>query len=404
MIKNFNLIFFMKIKKNFLKNYFFKVQIQPIMLHLIGLIIGILSYLYFNIIFFILFFLTQLISLIFYKKINLKIFSLILITLSGFLIGFTRTFLVNKKYNDTIDKILNKNITIYGLIYLKQENKTDQYFKNQILIKIDKILIKKDNNKDFIKTNYIIKINLPNLNLENITSGKYIKLKNIKINKKNRYSDFFISQNCLINLFLNKIDYKIINQNNSYIKNISLKIIILRQNLLNKLNNKLKGITKTLFNYIFLGIQENNNDANQLKNYTTYWGINHYLARSGLHLVLIIFIWTIILKILPLKYIFKKIILIFLISAYVFLTVKSIAFNRAFLTIMIYNLCDLRKISINNIHVISLVCLITLIINPYKITLLDFQLSFILTFAICIIQELKFQAKRITNNTNFINI
>ncbi|MCK9542977.1 MAG: ComEC/Rec2 family competence protein [Novosphingobium sp.] len=383
----------MKLKSNFLK-----IQLQPIAICLLGLIVGILSYIYlefYTSIILLLFICFSLLVLFFLNKISFKMLILFSIYNLGFITGYIRTYIVNKNHKDIIEKTINKTANIYGLVYFKQQNNTDNFFKNKIFIKIDKISIKNNNNKEIINTNYTVKINYPDFNLNNlnnITEGNYIKIKDINLIKKRQNTDFLIAQNCLCNLFLSKIDYKIINKKFSFLRRIWLKIIITRQNLLNRLNKKLTGITKTLFNYIFLGIPEDSNNANKLKQYAIYWGISHYLARSGLHLVMIIFIWSLLFRFVPIRYNLKKIIVLFLSLIYGFLTIKSISFNRAFLTIIIYNICDLKKLAINSIHVINMVCFVNLLSNPYKLFLLDFQLSFILTFIICYIRDLKFRA------------
>lgn len=392
------------LKPVFLKNYFFKLQVQPISFCLIGLITGILSHIYIKINLYLLpiFVIFIILILLYFKKLNFKNIILSLITSASFIVGFARAYLINKNYTNTIEEISNKVINIYGLIYLKQENNDTRYFKNTIFIKADKILIKNNDNsnKNLIKINYMIKLSYPNLdssysNISKIASGNYIKIKNVKINNKNKNSNFQISQNCLANLFLSKINFKMINKDFNIIEHNWIKIITIRQNLLNKLGKKLTRTTKAMFNYIFLGRQENNSAINKIKQYMTYWGINHYLARSGLHLVLIIYIWSFILKIMPIGYIFKKIVLIFLSILYTLLTIKSISFNRALLTVIVHNLCDLCKIPINYIHVINLICIISLLLNPYRLILLDFQLSFILTFVIYHIQELKIYNSKI---------
>lgn len=370
-----------------IKNHFFRFQIQPITILLISFIVAIISYILSNIFFIIVFIILILIYL--YKP-NLKFLILTALIIISSVFGFLRTYLIDKKYNKIIKNIENKNIDIYGLIYFKEKNNLAKYFKNKIYIKLDKIFIKE--NKEYINLNYLIKISYPDKKLININSGDYVKIKNLKINKINKNKIFLIAQNSLPNLLLEDINFKI-KKNINLIKYIWSKIALTRQNLIERLNKKLSRNTKDLFNYIFLGLQRNSEFSDNIKKHMLYWGISHYLARSGLHLVLILFLLTFLFKFIPLKYNFKKLILFFIILIYYFLTIKSVSFNRAFLTILIYNLCDLRKIAINNIHVISLVCFLSLLSNPYKLTLLDFQLSFILTFVLCHIQELNLNIK-----------
>ncbi len=365
------------------------LKIQPFTIILFNLILGILSY-DLNILntgqltsISISILIISLIALFKNTQKNLKNFLIILFSILTFFLGHSRAFLVQQKYQNLIDSVSNKPIKIRGWVS-STEKTSHSYFKNKISIVLNSIKI--GNQK--IKTDYTLRIHVALLDIKNFYIGQYLEIDNIKI-KNNKSSKFLISKRSLPNLFLNKIKFQTCTKKNiKYIKLIWLKIIVIRDKILKKLLNKFKFNTKNLFEYIFLGIKSENEHIDKIKQNMTYWGINHYLARSGLHLVLIIFTWRFFLKTIPFGYFAKQVILAFLSIVYSLLTIPSISFERALLSFIIYNICTIKKIPVNNMHIISMVCFITLFFNPYKLFLLDFQLSFCLTFALIVLREI----------------
>ena len=114
---------------------------------------------------------------------------------------------------------------------------------------------------------------------------------------------------------------------------------------------------------------------NTTKDYFKQWGISHYLARSGLHVVIFVMIWQTLLALLPLPLRTKNLFLILLIICYALLSWSSVSFERALLMFLLYRIACLLGYASHYIHVITLTTLRT---YPQSIASLffDFQLSF----------------------------
>jgi competence protein ComEC len=162
-----------------------------------------------------------------------------------------------------------------------------------------------------------------------------------------------------------------------------------KKRILDGLSHKLSQKGFRFFSSLFLGnrmcikaaLEETNE---QFKT----WGISHFLARSGLHLALFIYIWQVIFCIIPLPLIIKQIIISLLSCIYFILTWTSAPFTRSFALFILNKLCLFTKTSFNLLHYLTLVCLGFLLYSPLYLFFLDFQLSFTLTFALAWLSQL----------------
>lgn len=165
--------------------------------------------------------------------------------------------------------------------------------------------------------------------------------------------------------------------------NLNRSIVQLRNKIFTTLQQSINKETFALFSSIFLG---NRNAVKQHMDHEKepfkYWGTSHYLARSGLHLVIFGIIWHFILGFLPLLFFWKQLFLICLISSYSLLSWSSVSFNRALIMFFIAKFCLLTRNRLHYVHLITLATCIVLIFNPLQLFYLDFQLSFGLTFAL----------------------
>jgi competence protein ComEC len=138
-----------------------------------------------------------------------------------------------------------------------------------------------------------------------------------------------------------------------------------------------------LFSTIFLGNKDGvKKRLNNEKIFFKLWGISHYLARSGLHLVVFLALLELLLRLIPITFVLKQIISLCIAMIYFLLSWSSLSFMRAFLTFIMYKICLLLGLSSNFLHLVILTCFITLLYNPAHLFFLDFQLSFGLTFAL----------------------
>ncbi|HXW85925.1 MAG TPA: ComEC/Rec2 family competence protein, partial [Candidatus Bathyarchaeia archaeon] len=141
---------------------------------------------------------------------------------------------------------------------------------------------------------------------------------------------------------------------------------------------KLNPTTSPYFSLLFLG-EKKDMHANFL---FQKWGIAHYAARSGLHLTIFIFIWEFLLSIIPIPYFLKQLFLLLLCCVYAFLSKNATSFLRAFVLFLLGKFYATQKITTYFLHLLSVVCCIFLLYNPFLLFCLDFQLSFVLTYAL----------------------
>jgi ComEC/Rec2-related protein len=208
---------------------------------------------------------------------------------------------------------------------------------------------------------------------------------------------YLIKEHVLARLFMPKLTYKVI-ENDTY----RLWLSNLRQRIYDALGKKMNIATYTLFCSIFLGTKAPHATSFAwIKEQFSYWGIVHYLARSGLHVVFIAFILTFLLRFVYCSFILKQIFAVALIVIYYALTGSSISFIRALITFMFYKLYTIKAIPIHPVHALTLICLMVLAYNPLHLFFLDFQLSFSLTFALAIVSELRLRIMRATNQRNY---
>ena len=149
--------------------------------------------------------------------------------------------------------------------------------------------------------------------------------------------------------------------------------------------------TYLAFSSIFLGDPLAKKKEDRLKNQLKHWGLFHYIARAGLHLMIFVSIWMFIFALLPLPWVIRQIFIILLCGLYFTLTWPSIPFNRAFFTLLFVRTCGLLRLKTYYIPSLSLIAFITLLENPIALFALDFQLSFGVTFALAWFNEIRSQ-------------
>jgi len=164
--------------------------------------------------------------------------------------------------------------------------------------------------------------------------------------------------------------------------------------LLHALQNKLSRDGFNFFSSLFLGnracIKNELEETNEL--FKT-WGISHFLARSGLHLVLFIFLCQALFCIIPLSMIAKQIIMTLLSIIYFALTWTSAPFTRSFALFMLNKICFFNKAPFHLLHYLTLVCFGFLFYCPLYLFFLDFQLSFALTGALAWFNQVTYEHK-----------
>lgn len=156
-----------------------------------------------------------------------------------------------------------------------------------------------------------------------------------------------------------------------------------RERIFTTLRSKITQETFALFALIFLSSNSiEKKDLEDIRENFQTWGISHHLARSGLHLVLIIGALMSVMRLMPLPLVLKNLLLSILISMYTLLSWTTVSFERALLMAFISTLCVFCNVAFNPFHALILTTFIILFDNPCHLFFLDFQLSFLLTAAL----------------------
>ena len=144
----------------------------------------------------------------------------------------------------------------------------------------------------------------------------------------------------------------------------------------------LSQLAHSLYLSIFCGKKIKSETTTKMKELFQYWGISHHLARSGLHLVILISLLLFLLSFIPCSAFRKQWFVIIMLCIYYATTYPSVAFMRAFYMYMFYTLCKQLYVPSNPIHILLVTTLLVLSMNPHHLFFLDFQLSFSITLLI----------------------
>jgi predicted membrane metal-binding protein len=198
---------------------------------------------------------------------------------------------------------------------------------------------------------------------------------------KPTFYDYMTLHDIQASSFEKKLNYTLLHRPTLSFKRITWQA---RSRISNALSESLTHKTFTLVSSVFLGNKKQIFPKNLQKQFSL-WGISHYLARSGLHLALLHMFWRFLISALPLTIYIKQCILTFLIMLYATLTWGSISFTRALLTFLLTSLGIVYMRQTRSSHTVLILGILLLLGNPLYILFLDFQLSFLLTYALCIL-------------------
>jgi ComEC/Rec2-related protein len=167
-----------------------------------------------------------------------------------------------------------------------------------------------------------------------------------------------------------------------------------RNKLLHQFRRSMDRETFFAFASIFLGDPFAKKKEETLKGQLKIWGLFHYIARAGLHLVIFVSIWMFILSSLPVSWFLRQLLMIFLCCVYFMLTWPSIPFNRAFFTLLLVRSSGLLRIKTYTVPVLLCIACVTLMTSPLALFALDFQLSFGVTFGLAWFNEMRYRRYR----------
>ncbi len=223
--------------------------------------------------------------------------------------------------------------------------------------------------------------------VDNIIEIQDVKIKvpqDQSLSQNSSYKNYLIKENLLASVFFYK------NKNIKILRTpkFSFKRLIwnIQVNTYQRLQQKMHPTVFTYFSLMFLGNTHHKN-IDSMRNTFNYWGLSHYLARSGLHIVLFILIWTIFLQLIPISIRFKRSLLIIICITYKLFSWTSLPFTRAFYAFILTEIGKIFNLQTNFLHLLCIVCMTILLFNPMQLFFLDFQLTFALTFALAFVSK-----------------
>jgi hypothetical protein len=243
-----------------------------------------------------------------------------------------------------------------------------------------------EKNGDWQPTGFSLQIYTPHVHP--VLVGDFIQINNVHIKKTSgsSFDRYLMKEGIGATLFLDHFSHILISRPTfSFLRFVSDT----KLRIFDRLQNKMSRENFALFSSLFLGSRSFNKQyIRQLSDRFQEWGISHYLARSGLHLTIFTFVWYALLRLIPLSLFIKQLLLIALSLAYLLFSWTSISFLRALYSFLIYGFCNLFMIRSHFLSILALVSFIVLLLNPVQLFFLDFQLSFLLTFALAWISHI----------------
>lgn len=207
-----------------------------------------------------------------------------------------------------------------------------------------------------------------------------IKLKNIilKHPESVSYQEYLIRENVWAVTHQKKLWYETISKPTLFQQQINALCLL----PLSRIEHAFSELTHTLYLSIFCGKKVKSIETTATKKLFQYWGISHHLARSGLHLVILISLLSLLFSLIPCSASNKQLLILSLLVIYYLTTYSSVAFMRAFYMYIFYVVCKQFYLPSNSVHILLVTALLILSLNPHHIFFLDFQLSFSITLLI----------------------
>lgn len=290
----------------------------------------------------------------------------------SFFIGALRSCIHEYTLQNAQQRLCNRQLTVLGTVL---DNETDG---KRCTIELQAVMA-----DGYACSQPNISIQIQSKDRLICTRGDHVLIPKLQLRSATK--NYFKKQNIFASATCNATTIKTIKQQscNIYTRNMRW-LDTQRAAVLQSVQTQCRPETFSLLSSLFFGC---NNATDLLREEFQWWGISHYLARSGLHLVIFVmmlqwlFIW------LPCTITTRRFFAIVCIALYALFSWTSVSFARSILMIYALFLCYYFQIRSHAIHNVSLACCIILFYNPAYLITLDFQLSFALTLALALFND-----------------
>lgn len=310
--------------------------------------------------------------------------TLIISMLALFCFGAYRYSLVQKNHTQSLEQLTVQPLDIVATI--TDRTAVDHpLYKQRLTLSVQEI-IDKESLPSMHRSLFVYTTAHACLDLE-VADTVVIKDIVIKKPSSSSYNKFLMKEGVIASVFTSDVHHTLLHRPSySYTRWFST----LKNKTVESLADKMEAQSHHLFASLFLGNKPvPKKILAQTKEHFNTWGVAHYLARSGLHMVIVGMTWHTLLSFLPFSYALRTMLLIILCIMYGLLSWPTISFNRALMSFVLYKMCDLWHMPTQLLHTITIVCLGVILYNPLQIFFLDFQLSFGLTCALALFTHLK---------------
>ena len=183
-------------------------------------------------------------------------------------------------------------------------------------------------------------------------------------------------------LYYNKIYYILKANTITKVKNNTNLIYYFRR----LINNRVDSIDNSDYLKTFILGDKSLIDDNIMKSYQEN-GVSHLLAISGLHISLFVGIMLFVLKkVFYNKKIIYLLILMFLIIYYLILG-PVVSILRCIVSFFVFNVNKIFNLKIKKLDLLFMVLIIMLLINPFYIYSVGFQISYLTSFSLIILKD-----------------
>jgi len=323
--------------------------------------------------------------------------SLIMIgTLASFIAAGARYTILLKRHTLLQTQLYQQPVHITGQLINKEQRPTNS-FKNILYLQPHTITIL--TTKQNIKTTLPIKIYFADdIDDINVPIGATVLIERLYWPNRptTRQSLSLLSQGLAGTLFVRNTPITVLKRHCSHWDNLKLFGARWRYAITERLRKKMSPQSFQLFNSFFLGAPLPVTAFTQtFKNDLQRWGLLHFLARSGFHVLLLATIWGYILKPLPLTYGIVNLLLCILLLIFSLISWPAASFYRAVSSFVLSQFFAFKTGITFPLHILTLVCYVMLLINPFHLFFIGFQLSFLLSATLILFGEIKRREKRI---------
>ncbi len=322
-------------------------------------------------------FLFILVITLFYSNLKSNKYKIVVFTIM-LLLGYVYMSQISINKNKMEKKIITleekESIIIYGNVC---SNIKKGEYKDSFYINVEKTNV---NNKEFNIKNIKLNIYIKDSDKYDIMQGDYIKVVG-KFDTISSYNNFGIF-NYKQYLKRKNIYGNIQCSNLTVVKRSKSKVTYIRFKLINYIKKKIKDNIQNsaLLTGILIGDKSELSDETmeEFKNSN----LSHILAVSGTHISILITLFSMFLDKIIKNYKIKNTIIIILLIFFLFIVGNTPSVLRAVIMSCLVIISKLVYRKSNNINNLLLSAFIILIINPYYLFDLGFQLSFLATLGI----------------------